>query len=198
MKKIFCLLMVWLLIFMLTACSDVSDSAGNNVLPATNSVAEKLFVNAEEAYVWKQGDIRNNVSEEYINNYLRYFYKDIDGNGINEMCVTDGNDMSLTVYTYQNGYLQKIGSKEFGTATTRCFSSSNSKYPGIFIFSVGGGAEHYSYMSISEGEIVFEKLWDNMYMSKTTEEFVLDKEIIKESLSLHQKGEDIAMKEIMG
>ena len=43
------------------------------------------------------------------------------------------------------------------------------EYPGIFYFTVGGGANHYGYMSIKNQKLSFEDLWEENYASESTD-----------------------------
>ena len=65
----------------------------------------------EEAYTHKLQEIKSTTSAEILSNYIRYFYLDIDGNGIKELCVTE--DTQLTIYTFSDNQLFEVGSHVF-------------------------------------------------------------------------------------
>ena len=83
------------------------------------------------------------------------------------------------------------------TGTVRFFSSDNSEYPGIFYFTVGGGANHYGYMSIKNQKLFFEDLWEENYASESTDTtenikaLSADKKLIEESKRLYKNNSDM-------
>ena len=194
MKRWLCFVLAGILLLCCTACNSEPVCSGNSSASVSETEGKK-FANAEEAYEYQLDTIRQTVDKTQLKEYWRYFYKDIDGNGVDLVCRPIIKKIKLTIYTFENGYSKLVGSERFGTATTRYFSSNNPKYPGIFMFSVGGGAEHYSYLTLADGKFVREDLWDDIYKysetDRTREYFVSDEDIIKESAHLYQQGNDI-------
>ena len=125
-----------------------------------------------------------------------YSVKDVDGNGGDELLILDNT--TLCVYTFENG-VRLVGEHDFVTATCRFFYSDNKKFPGVFYFTVGGGANHYGYMTIKDNTLVLESLWQENYATETDkgiQELCSDKDLISESKSLYENNRDINFKKI--
>ena len=122
---------------------------------------------------------------------LFYSVHDIDGDGVDDLIIKENT--KLTVYTF-NDSVTKIDEYDFVTGTARFFYSTNKKYSGIFYFTVGGGANHYGYMTVKDNELHLENLWEEYYAEESPEkvkELSSDKESIAESKSLYQNNKDI-------
>lgn len=176
-----------------------ADSVPSDFITSCDS---QKFSSAQEAYQQKISEIRTCFPT--ILGYLEYFYKDIDGNGVEDLCITDGRECATTVYTFVDGQIKKFGREAFYTGTTRLFSSENKKYPGIFVFTCGGSADHYHYLSVKDGKLVSEDLWDleydetiNKYSEDKVVAFTDDKEIIAESKYLYDNNLDIISKNVL-
>ena len=133
-------------------------------------------------------DLKAKLSDSY------YFIKDIDEDNSPDLLVL--NNTKLSVYSYEKS-ARLIGEQDFLTGTVRFFSSDNSEYPGIFYFTVGGGVNHYGYMSIKNQKLFFEDLCEENYASESTDntentkELSADKELIEESKQLYKNNSDI-------
>lgn len=149
----------------------------------------------DTAYTKLIESIRNENSDDTLDGYMRYFYKDIDDNGVNELCVTYQSE--LTVYTLQEGKAVEVGRYDFYTGTLRMFSSEKAQYPGIFYFVAGGGFENYRYLTIKDGELSSIDLWAENYGFAEEGDperivtYTTDKEIIAESKALYENNKDI-------
>ena len=98
------------------------------------------------------------------NMIFSFFLRDLDNSGVPELMIVQMNqtahDDVLTAYSY-DGEVYKIGDysnpkKSF----TDWFRFSNSPaFPGLFECWVGGGVEHYGYLSVKEGKLTYEYLW---------------------------------------
>lgn len=133
---------------------------------------------------------------EYVKNFpdaSGYTVKDLDNDGISELIIKKA--LTLTVYGY-NGEIFEIGSNDFATGSLRLLYSK--KYPGIISFTVGGGANHYRYVTVRDGELVIEDIWNDYYaydgvvITVNTEEFTDDKTLIKESKLAYENYQDIS------
>ena len=127
---------------------------------------------------------------------LYYSLKDIDKNGIDELLVLQNT--TLCVYTFENG-VKLVGEHDFVTATCRFFYSDNKKFPGVFYFTVGGGADHYGYMTIKDNALFLEDLWRDNYSTETDkgiQELCSDKDLISESKALYESNRDIQFEKI--
>lgn len=91
---------------------------------------------------------------------LYYCLRDMDNNGVEELIVKEV--LAITIYTFKDG-VTKIDSYDFMTGSLRLLYSDNPAYPGIIYFTVGGGVDHYNYLSIKNDSFVFEKLWEERY-----------------------------------
>lgn len=94
-----------------------------------------------------------NVPEFY------YHYKDIDGNGVYELLILE--NCALYIYTYDDNGVRQIGSHDFVTGTFQFLESDN--YSGIFVYTVGGGCDHYSYLTLCDDNISITKLCEYYY-----------------------------------
>ena len=94
-----------------------------------------------------------NVPEVY------YHYKDIDGNGVYELLILE--NCALYIYTYDDNGVRQIGSHDFVTGTFQFLESDN--YNGIFVYTVGGGCDHYSYLTLCDDNISITKLCEYYY-----------------------------------
>ena len=125
---------------------------------------------------------------------LYYYTKDIDGNGVADLIILENT--KLSVYTYEKSVML-IGEQDFFTGTVRFFSSDNPDYSGVFYFTVGGGAEHYGYMTVEDKKLSFEDLWEENYATEPQDsenrikELSPDKDLISESKRLYDNNADI-------
>ncbi len=163
------------------------------------------FSSPEDAYAQKLQDIKKSTSAETLSNYFRYFYLDIDGNSIQELCITQ--DTQLTVYTFLDNQLYEVGSHDFSSGTLRLADSQKTEYPGIFYFLTTGGREIYGYLSVRDNTLSLERLWDNNFGFELDEsgnlveigrpgkatEYTDDKAIIAESKALYENNAKIAV-----
>ena len=137
-------------------------------------------------------DIYNNSSDK---NNISYFIKDLDNNGVNEL-VTVRVGTEITVYTYKDK-VYELGKNDFLTGTLQLFYTDDSAYPGIIYFTVGGGAEHYGYLTVKNDQLSFEKLWDNNYSNEENSgnnqivEFTTDKKLIEKSKNAYSNNQTI-------
>jgi len=134
----------------------------------------------------------NNLMNSFYNQNPDFYYaiKDIDGNGIKELIIM--SNTTITVYTNENG-VKQLGSYDFVTGTVRMFSSENPKYPGIFYYTVGGGCDHYSYLTLNGDNIVTTKLCEYYYSADEPYwvDISDDKEMIAEAKALYNENRDI-------
>lgn len=177
MKKITILFL--LLIFMLTACKQSDRILSDSSIPNSKNIS---------SYENLLNDLKNNQTDLY------YYIKDIDGNNIDDLLILENT--KLSVYTYKKS-VELIGENDFITGTVRFFSSDNISYPGIFYFTVGGGVDHYGYMTIKDKKLSFENLWEENYATEPQDsinrikELSSNKDLISESKTLFDKNLDI-------
>jgi len=228
MKMKLSILLFIVVMFMFVGCNKADDSINSTESNSTaqtptsskessttqTSIDYSIFSEPESAYA---AFIRNLFSGDedpknlYERDYLDYydsddkwntmeFYfvlKDLDNDGTSELVIMT-NWMNVAVYTYSDG-LMKIGSRNFASGTTRLFFSDNPAYPGIFFFFVGGGLEHYGYISIKDNQFIYEDLWNEDYSGffverdgrNRIEELSNDKELIEESRIVYRENNDI-------
>ena len=132
-----------------------------------------------------------------------YTVKDLDANGIPELIIHKGTE--LTVYSYDQG-IKRFGSYDFVTGTTVLLVSEQSDYPGIFYYWVGGGLEHYGYVSLMGQQIHTEELWNEDFTGITKEwrtdrgtilEISKDPDLIRESKRVYQSKKELSCKKIL-
>ena len=179
MKKITILFISLCLIFMLTACRQSEGTFSDN------SFSNHKKITSYENFL---NELKNKQDDLY------YYIKDIDGNNIDDLLVLENT--KLSVYTYENS-IELIGEQDFLTGTVRFFSSDNINYPGIFYFTVGGGINHYGYMTIKDKNLSFENLWEENFATESQnsvnyiKELSSNKDLIYESKALFDKNLDI-------
>lgn len=122
-----------------------------------------------------------------------YSVKDIDGDRTEDLIVL--RNTALSVYTYTDEVML-VGEHDFMTGTVRFFYSDKEEFPGIFYFTVGGGLNHYGYMTVQNGALHLEQLWDEDYSGATdwedhVAEFSDDKALIQQSKALYEADKDI-------
>jgi len=123
-----------------------------------------------------------------------FFVKDIDNNGVEELIVHHDNSMECSFYTIDNGVVKLIEKYDFLTGTTRLLETNDEAYPGLICFTVGGGANHYVYLTIKDGQLSFEKIWDDNYSPShdtPTTEYTTDKKLIEVSANAYNNNQDI-------
>lgn len=132
-----------------------------------------------------------------------YTVKDLDANGVPELIIKKGTE--LTVYSYEQG-IKRFGSYDFLTGTTVLLVSDQPSYPGIFYFWVGGGLEHYGYLSLVGQQIHTEELWNEDFSGITKElgedrgtilEISKDADLIRESKRAYQRKSELPCKKIV-
>jgi len=126
-----------------------------------------------------------------------YHLWDMDGDGAQELLLTDNG--ILTVYTLTADRVTEVDAYNYGTGSFRMLSSDDPKYPGILTFWVGGGANHYGYMTVKDGKLVNERLWEEAYSLPENDpgrvmEFSADKALIAISKTAYAQNRDLQFK----
>lgn len=129
---------------------------------------------------------------------LYYFMKDIDRNGVPELFIITCEPHQMDIYTYKD-HVQSIRTYCL-TGNTRLLYSEDPAFPGVFTFQVGGGLEHYGYMTIQDDRFTETELWNEDYSGiskelgkerERIEELSSDKQLIEESRKVYEKNQDI-------
>ncbi|MDE6852990.1 MAG: hypothetical protein K2J67_11010 [Lachnospiraceae bacterium] len=110
-----------------------------------------------------------------------YTVRDLDGNGVPELilcCPGRTAGTKMTVYSYEQE-IKQIGKYHFISGTTMFLITDHESYPGVLYFHVGGGLEHYSYLSMVDQTLHTEELWNEDY-SGISQELGVDRERILE------------------
>ncbi len=144
-----------------------------------------------EHYVVDQSADKNNVPAGFLVGMDGYLFRDINGDGNDELIVK--KELEITVLNMVGGFYE-IGSYNFRTGTLRLLESD--KYPGIIVFTVGGGANRYRYMTIKEGKLAIEDVYNDYYAFDDVpdKELTNDKTLIDEALLAYQNNQDIDFK----
>lgn len=203
MKNMIRAVMVFLLSATLSSCGAAGAQNGTGIVSTISGAAA-----ASEAAITEDG--WRSAYESYLNERykkgndpgdLYYFIKNIDGAGSPELFVIDHAEEDgdqMKVYTYRDE-VQKIGSY-FLTGTTRLLYSDDPSCPGVFTFGVGGGLEHYGYMTVQDGKLSATELWNEDYSGISKElgkdrdqilELSSDKLLIRESGKAYKNDQDI-------
>lgn len=169
-KRVGLFVLAMITVFVFSSCSNSSKVSDSTAEKAYDEFINQL--NGKDSYYAKQ---------------------DINGDGYDELIVKENT--AVTVYSF-NGEVYEIGSHDFLTATARLFYSENERFPGIFYFTVGGGVNHYGYMTIKNSELTFEDLWEEDYSGITDNdtpirEISSNTELIAESKKAYSDSLDI-------
>lgn len=194
--------MVFLLSAVLSGCGAAGAQNGTGTVSTISGAAaseaaitEDGWRSAYESYLNERYKKGNNPDDLY------YFIKNIDGAGSPELFVIDHAEEDgdqMKVYTYRDE-VRKIGSY-FLTGTTRLLYSDDPSCPGVFTFGVGGGLEHYGYMTVQDGKLSATELWNEDYSGISKElgkdrdrilELSSDKLLIRESGKAYKNDQDI-------
>ena len=174
MQKWLCLLLAGTFLCSLTAChrsqnvntpSDATDTSTHilsgdttetksDVTDATlhrppESAAEGTKTTAE-IYAGFLNAYANDIS-------LLYFTRDIDNNGTEELIIQQNKE--IEVYTYEDS-IKKMGAHDFKTGTTILHYTNDKKYPGIVYVTVDGGKNHFGYITITDGVLTVQQMFD--------------------------------------
>ncbi len=150
--------------------------------------SNQIFTASESEISTAYNQLMTNLYSQTPDFY--YAIKDIDGNGVKELIIKVNT--AITVYTYEYG-IKQLDSYDFVTGTARMFESENPKYPGIFAFTVGGGCDHYSYMTLNNGYLTKTELCEYWYSADEPywNDISDNKEMIAEAKSLYNENRDI-------
>jgi len=211
--KIKLLILFFLVVFMFVGCNKINDSSNSSepssIAPTPieePQIDYSIFEEPESAYAAflnnlysGDEDPKNLYEKDELDYYgydddMEFYYvtKDLDNDGTLELLIKN-NHMNVAVYTYDED-LKKVGNIVFSTGTSRFLYSNNPDYPYIFYFGLGGGLNHYGYVSIKDNQLVYEELWNEDYSGwreNRIEEFSKDKGLINESKIVYSKGNDI-------
>lgn len=135
---------------------------------------------------------------------MRYAIHNIDHDEQPELLISE-RGTKLTIYKMLD-CVTEIGNEDFQTGTVRWFFSTDKEHPGVFYYTVGGGADHYSLMTIQDNKLHFEALWDDVYAYSPTSDisaltvryrvFTDNKELVEESKRLYDQNQDIKWKKL--
>lgn len=191
MKKTFILLIFSLFtILMLSSCSPLDDSSLDNSSSSNPSSNNSFLENSSKdtATVKSYDELLEELKKSEKD--IHYTYKDIDGDGTDELLIQENT--ALTVYTLENG-VKMVGQYDFVTGTLRLLYSDDPNCPGVFCFTVGGGKDHYDYLTIKDGSLNFEKLWEYEYSADPVKIYEIspNKELIEQSKFAYDNNRDI-------
>ena len=79
------------------------------------------------------------------------------------MKLLNSKGTEIIVFRYQTT-VREIGRYDYQTGTTRFLATDD--YPGIFCFYVGGGNNSYDYISVENGTLKRELLWQDRFAWK--------------------------------
>ncbi len=131
-------------------------------------------------------------------NIWGFYVKDLDNNGVDELIVHHSGKVEISFYTF-DGTVKLIEKHDFLTGTTRLLETNDEAYPGLICFTVGGGANHYVYLTIKDGKLSFEKIWDDNYSGTydtPTTEYTTDKKLIEVSANAYNNNQDVNWMEL--
>ncbi len=123
---------------------------------------------------------------------------DLDLDGTKELL--HNNNSILTVYGYQNRRVVKLDSFRYDTGTMAFYHTKPDPYeepvytdplPGLFTRWVGGGQNHYGYLTLENGKLVNTLLWDENYSSlpdtPPTTNHTEDEKLIQASIIAYER-----------
>lgn len=155
-----------LLSVLLTGVSEhITAGKGRTVTPdAKDAVLEEkeqkqkgVLPSQEE---WKSA-YEAQLDELYKQKDAKYYaVRDLDANGVPELIIQ--KYPKIIIYTYEQE-MQQIYEGDFVSGTCMFLVSDHASCPGIFHFWVGGGMEHYGYLSMTDSTVHDEELWNEDY-----------------------------------
>ncbi len=184
---------------LLSSCGTAG--LGNEIKSVSGTAAMETPVSEEGWKTACREFLRERYRKDSDPDYLYYFLKNIDQTEEPELFVIDRaeeDEDNLKVYSLHDD-VRETGRWQL-TGSTRLMYSTDSSYPGIFTFSVGGGQEHYGYMTVRDGRLTVQKLWQNDYSGISREpekdwqpikELSSDKTMIRESERAYKNDQDI-------
>ncbi len=185
---------------LLNSCGMAGAENESNSVSGTAAMETRV---SEEG--WKtacEEFLRERYQKASDPDHLYYFLKSTGGTEVPELFVIDYAEEdgdNLKAYTLYDGVKESSGGWQL-TGSTRLMYSGDPSYPGIFTFSVGGGQEHYGYMTIRDGRLTEQKLWQNDYSGiskkpgkdwQPIKELSSDKSLIRESGRVFKNDQDI-------
>ncbi len=135
----------------------------------------------KKAYEEKLNEIYEQEKEEV---QFTFTVRNLDGNGAPELILCR-RGVEITVYSYEQG-IQEIGTYDFVSGTTVLLVTDHPSYPGIIYFHVGGGLEHYDYLSMVDQTLHTEELWNEDYSG-------ISKKLGKDRERIQEVSEDAAL-----
>ena len=140
---------------------------------------------------------------KYSNTIYKFSVRDMDANGIPELIILK-NALKMTIYSYQDEMIT-VGKEDFKSGTTRFLISKDASYPGIFIYSVGGGYEWYRYLTMDDNKLIEEKLWNNDFSGiskilkkkrKKVQKTSANRQLIRESRTVYLENSRLISKTV--
>lgn len=186
---------ILLMSVILSSCGAAGTDSGTSTVSGT-AVSSGTVAAIEEDWETAYSSYLNEMyKNSKVPDGLYYFCKNIDGAGTPELIVcTFGGP---TVYAFNDGAVEEIGIYAGEGGSNRLFYSEDPAYPGIFTFWIGGGSDHYEYMTVQDGKLSTIKLWKKHYSDRkerdSIEEFSSDKQMIRESKRVYKNDQDIDM-----
>lgn len=186
------------LILSMAACGNTpTDNASDgSAAESTTKTTASSTTTTAKGYKSYASFLENLASQDVE---MRYAIHNIDHDEQPELLISE-RGTKLTIYKMLD-CVTEIGNEDFQTGTVRWFFSTDKEHPGVFYFTVGGGADHYSRMTIQDNKLHFEALWDDVYAYSPTSDisaltvryrvFTDNKELVKESKRLYDQNQDI-------
>jgi hypothetical protein len=158
----------------------------NSAIECDNVLMEKAWQKAYTAFLRDFSVADNTIAT--------FSLRDLDNNGIPELIIEQHNaggalDAVLTVYAYDEN-VYKVGdySNPKGSFVGWFRFSNNPTFRGLFEEWYGGNVYHYGYLSVKEGELIYEYLYyidTNKTEMPQQDEISDDKQLINESINVH-------------
>lgn len=119
-----------------------------------------------------------------------YVIKDINGDNSAELIVK--KQPELTVYGYNGSEFFEIGKHRFGEGSLRLLECES--YPGIAVFVVGGGANRFRYLTIRDGILRLDDVFNYYYSQDVPQKYRYisdDKQLIAECENAYNSNSDL-------
>lgn len=139
------------------------------------------------------------IYTDYLKNFadssfeVHYLIRDIDNDGTPDLILPDNT--SLKIYTYTDS-VKEVGSYDFVTGTVQYLYSDNKDFSGIFYVTAGGGYNHYGYLTVKDGKVTTEDLWEEDFSGISGEKNKIEdlsenRALVAESKAVSQKEQKI-------
>lgn len=127
-----------------------------------------------------------------------YIRIDMDGDEIRELITSEYKNCAITVYTLVENEAVKVGEHDFVTAAHRLLDCRTKDRFGLVAVTTGGGQNYYAHMTIKDGKLHFEKMFDDDFsgiLNYAMTKYITDEDFISAAKTADQNEQWLAWTE---